>query len=124
MAPNKKNIQPEKRQFRLVKFFAAASFVVLIIFSFPLSVVISQQAKDILMHSYENYALLFGQNLNHQVYQNFVIPVTNRFGKIILSEENQYMLMDWLIFLLTVLYASWYNPLPLNQISIIHAKYS
>ncbi|MCP4682225.1 MAG: two-component sensor histidine kinase, partial [Desulfobacterales bacterium] len=94
MTPNKKNIQSEKRQFRLVKFFASASFVVLIIFSFPLSVVISQQAKDILMKSYENYALLFGENLNHQVFHNFVVPVTNRFGKIMLSEKKQYKLMD------------------------------
>ena len=54
MVPPKDNAQSEGRQFRLVKFFAYASFIVLIIFSFPFSVVISQQAKDILMKSYEN----------------------------------------------------------------------
>ena len=72
MASPVKNLQAEGKQFRLVKFFAFASVIVLIIFSFPLSVVISQQAKDILTKSYENYALLQGQNLNHQVYQNFI----------------------------------------------------
>jgi signal transduction histidine kinase len=82
------------RQFRLVKFFAYASFIVFIIFSFPFSVVISQKAKDILMKSYENYALLIGENLDHQVFQNFVIPVTRRFGKIRLREEQQYEWMD------------------------------
>jgi len=87
----------EERQFRLVKFFAYASFIVLIIFSFPFSVVISQQAKDILMKSYENYALLLGENLNHQVFQNFVIPVTARFGKIRLREKQQYELMDRIV---------------------------
>jgi len=82
------------RQFRLVKFFAYASFIVLILFSFPFSMVISQQAKDILMKSYENYALLLGENLNHQVFQNFVLPVTSQFGKIRLREKFQYELMD------------------------------
>jgi len=81
MAQPNQNTQLQGRQFRLVKFFAYASFIVLILFSFPFSVVISKQAKDILMRSYENYALLSGENLDHQVYQNFMIPVTMRFGQ-------------------------------------------
>ena len=85
------------KQFKLVKFFAYASFVVLIIFSFPFSVLISQKAKDILMERHENYALLLGENLNHQVFQNFVIPVTRRFGRIRLREERQYQWMDKIV---------------------------
>ena len=85
------------RQFRLVKFFAYASFVVLIIFSFPFSMVISKQAKDILMKSHENYALLLGQNLNHQVFHNFVLPVTSKYGKIRLREKEQYEWMDRIV---------------------------
>ena len=94
MTLTKQNTQPEGKQFRLVKFFSWASFIVLIIFSFPFSVVISQQAKDILTKSYENYALLLGKNLNHQVFQNFVIPVTRRFGYIKLSDKEQSEWMD------------------------------
>ena len=89
--------QPEGKQFRLVKFFAYASFLILIIFCFPLSVVISQKAKDILMKSYENYALLVGENLNHQVFQNFVIPVKRRFGSIKLRQKEQYEMMDQIV---------------------------
>lgn len=59
--------------------------------------VISQQAKDILMKSYENYALLLGENLSHQVFQNFVLPVTARYGKIRLREEDQYEWMDRIV---------------------------
>ena len=59
--------------------------------------VISQQAKDILMKSYENYALLLGENLNHQVFQNFVLPVTRQFGKIRLREKFQYEWMDRIV---------------------------
>ncbi len=88
---------PEGKQFRLVKFFASASFVVLMIFSFPFSLAISQKAKEILLRSYENYALLVGQNLNHQVFQNFAIPVLRRFGQIRLRDEDQQELMDRIV---------------------------
>lgn len=97
MTPTQKHTEKQGRQFRLVKFFAYASFIVLIIFSFPFSMVISRQAKDILMKSYENYALLLGENLNYQVFQNFVLPVTSQFGKIRLREEFQYELMDRIV---------------------------
>ncbi len=89
---------PVKRsQFRLVKFFAYASFFILIVFSFPFSVIISQKAKDILMKSYENYALLLGENLNHQVFQNFTIPVSSRYGGIQLRDPRQSELMDRIV---------------------------
>ena len=87
-------ITPEEGQFRLVKFFAYASFIILVIFSFPFSVVISQMAKDILIKSYENYALLHGENLNHQVFQNFNVPVVRRYGQIRLRDQEQYEWMD------------------------------
>ena len=89
--------RPEERQFRLVKFFAYASFIVFLIFSFPFSVVISQQAKDILMKSYENSALLLGENLNHQVFQNFVMPLRLRNREISLREKDQYAWMDRIV---------------------------
>ena len=64
MLPLNRDNKSEGRQFGLVKFFAWASFIVLVIFSFPFSMVISQQAKQILVKSYENYGLLVGENLN------------------------------------------------------------
>lgn len=85
---------PAGRPFRLVKFFAYASLVVFLISSLPFSMLIARNAKDFLMRSYENYALLLGENLNYQVFQNFVIPVTARFGKIRLRDEKQYEWMD------------------------------
>jgi signal transduction histidine kinase len=93
----KHSLPAEEKQFRLVKFFAWASFIVLLIFSFPFSMVISQQAKDFFMKSYENYALLIGENLNHQVFQNFVIPVTRRYGAIKLRQQEQYELMNRIV---------------------------
>jgi len=91
------NTHKKGKQFRLVKFFAYASFVVFIVFSLPLSMVISQRAKDILMKSHETYALLLGENLNHQVFQNFVLPITQQFGKMRLREKQQQALMDRIV---------------------------
>ena len=53
-----KGIQPEVKRFRLVKFFAYMSFIILIVSSFALSMVISQQSTRVLMDTYENHALL------------------------------------------------------------------
>ena len=94
MALSQKNIKAKGGQFRLVKFFAYASIIILMIFSFPFSVVISQNAKEMMMKSYENYAYWVGQNLNHQVFQNFSLPIIARYGKISLRDKNQYKLMD------------------------------
>ncbi len=97
MVLSQQNTPGGAKQFRLVKFFAWASFIVLIIFSFPFSVVISEKAKETLLRSYEKSAMTVGENLNHQVFQNFVIPVINHFGKIKLSDEEQYQLMDRIV---------------------------
>ncbi|MEE4353456.1 MAG: ATP-binding protein [Desulfatiglans sp.] len=97
MTPSQQSATSEERQFRLVKYFAYTSFIVLIIFSFPFSVLISRQAKEILMKNYENYALLLGQNLNYQVYQNFVVPAVMRFGAVSLVDKRQQERLDKII---------------------------
>ncbi len=97
MPATRNNTHTEEKRFRLVKFFAYASLIVLLIFCFPFSVLLSQNAKDILMKSYENYAIMLGENLCHQIYQNFAIPVTARYGKISLRQEEQQALLDQVV---------------------------
>jgi signal transduction histidine kinase len=97
MRLDQKDVKPEEKQFRLVKFFAYTGFIVMIIFSFPFSIIISQQTKNMLLESYENYALLLGENLNHQIFQNFAIPVIKRFGRITLSKQWQYKWVDEIV---------------------------
>ena len=97
MVPIHQESPLEGKQFRLVKFFAWASFIVILIFSFPFSMVISQKAKELLLENYENYALLVGENLNHQVFSNFVLPVTRRYGHILLRDKEQSELMDRIV---------------------------
>lgn len=97
MEHDSENIQPDASRFRLVKFFAYTSFVILIISSFILSMVISQRATKVLMDTYENHALLIANNLNHQVFHYFNIPVRYRYGGISLREKEQSDLMDKIV---------------------------
>ena len=97
MEYDSENIRPEDSRFRLVKFFAYTSFVILIISSFILSMVISQRATTVMMTTHENDALLIANNLNHQVFHYFVLPVLRNYGAISLREKEQADLMDKIV---------------------------
>jgi len=97
MEYNSGDIQPDAKRFRLVKFFAYTSFVILIISTFILSMVISQRATKVMMTTYENHALLIANNLNHQVFHYFVRPIMFRYGAISLREKEQSDLMDKIV---------------------------
>jgi signal transduction histidine kinase len=91
-------ILPDTTQFRLVKFFAYTSFVILTISSFILTMVISQRATTVLMKTYENDALLIAKNLNHQVFHYFTLPMTQIYRRpISLREKQQAELMDKIV---------------------------
>jgi hypothetical protein len=49
------------------------------------------------MNSYENHALLIANNLNHQVFHYFTIPVRYRYGAISLRQKEQFDLMDKIV---------------------------
>ena len=91
------NKKPDVNRFRLVKFFAYTSFIILIISSFILSMVISERATRVLMNTYEEQALLIAKNLNHQVFHYFNVPVMYKYGSIRLREKEQSDLMDKIV---------------------------
>jgi len=85
----------EGKPFRLVKYFATASLLVLIIFSIPFSVFISREAKDILLKNVEDYAIVVGENLNNVVDLNFTSRVIYSWKVAIeLGRKDQQKLMD------------------------------
>lgn len=97
MEGNLENIRPDTKRFRLVKFFAYTSLGILIISSFVLSMVISERATTVLMNNHENDAVLIAENLNHQVFHYFVLPVLRKYGAIRLREKEQSDLMDKIV---------------------------
>lgn len=88
--PDLASLQP----FRLVKFFSFTSLVMILAAALSLSWVISNNARKVLLERSEAYSLLLAENLNNQVFQQFVIPAVLRYGEIALSNSQQFKRLD------------------------------
>ena len=88
-----KSIQP----FRLVKYFSFTGFFVILLFTLVLSIFISTQTRHITQKKSDDYALLLADNLNHQVFLQFVIPTAMRYGRIRLRDSEQYNMLDTVV---------------------------
>ena len=71
------------KPFKLVKYFTFTSLVVILVGSLALSMVIANRAETVLLKKSEDYALLMAENLNHQVFLQFIIPAALQFGQVI-----------------------------------------
>ena len=83
--------------FELVKYFAFTSLLLILIASFLLSWMIADNAKTVLLQRSEAYSRLFADNLNRQVFLQFVLPTAVRYGRIALSEQVQYERLDQIV---------------------------
>ena len=54
-------------------------------------------AKSVLLQRSEAYSRLFADNLNRQVFLQFVLPTVVRYGRIALSEQEQYERLDKIV---------------------------
>lgn len=92
-----KNFQKSKesvKPFRLVKYFTFTSLVVIFVGTLVLALLNTHWARAVQQRKSEEYARLLIENLNHQVFLQFIIPVALKFGKIQLSDEKQFEYMD------------------------------
>jgi signal transduction histidine kinase len=71
------------KPFKLVKFFTFTSLIVILLGSLALSMVIAHRAETVLIKKSEDYALLMAENLNHQVFLQFIVPAALQFGQVI-----------------------------------------
>ena len=71
------------KPFKLVKYFTFTSLIVILIGSLALSMVIAHRAETVLLQKSEDYALLMAENLNHQVFLQFILPAAFQFGQVI-----------------------------------------
>jgi len=88
------NVKNKTRPFRLVKYVTFTSLIFVLMGTLIMSVLIMQWAQDMLITKSEDYALLLAENLNHQIFLQFVIPVAIEVGKIQLSNKSQYDRLD------------------------------
>ncbi len=80
--------------FQLVKYFSFSSLGVILIFTLFLSWIISDHAREVMLEQSEVYSLLLAENLNQQVFRRFVLPTAVRYGKIALSNPEQFKQLD------------------------------
>jgi signal transduction histidine kinase len=71
------------KPFKLVKYFTFTSLIVILLGALILSLVIARRAETLLIRKSEDYALLMAENLNHQVFVQFIIPAALQFGQVI-----------------------------------------
>jgi two-component system, NtrC family, sensor histidine kinase HydH len=82
------------KPFRLVKYFTLSSLVVIFFGTIVLSVLNMHLARRMQRQKSEAYARVLIENLNHQVFLQFIIPVVIKFGKIQLRNPEQFERMD------------------------------
>lgn len=81
--------------FRLVKFFSFTGFMVILIFTLLLTFLLVYRAQKLALKKSEDYAMLVAANLNHQVFQQFLLPVAIRYqGKIQIKDPEQFERLD------------------------------
>lgn len=91
---NLQTAEEKVKPFRLVKYFTFTSLIVIFIGTLVLSLLNTHWAKTMQQKKSEDYANLLIENLNHQVFLQFIIPVAFKFGKIQLSDKKQFERMD------------------------------
>jgi two-component system sensor histidine kinase HydH len=93
---NTKAIIPAEqgKPFRLVKYFTITSLAIIFAGTIILSVLNIHWARRLQLEKNKDYALLLIENLNHQIFLQFVIPTILKKNRIQLREKSQFDLMD------------------------------
>lgn len=96
-APDNDDLDNAFQPFRLVEYFSFTTLTVILFASLALTWVISNNAKKVLLDRSEAYSLLFAENLNRQVFLQFVVPTYFHYGHIALSNEEQFKRLDEIV---------------------------
>jgi two-component system, NtrC family, sensor histidine kinase HydH len=88
------SIAERAKPFRLVKYFTITSLIVIFIGTIILSMLNTHWVRSMQYQKSEDYALLLIENLNHQVFLQFILPVGLKYGKIELRNKEQFERMD------------------------------
>ena len=87
-------ITERAKPFRLVKYFTFSSLILIFLGTIVLSVLNTHWIRSMQYTKSEDYALLLIENLNHQVFMQFILPVGLKYGKIELRNQEQFERMD------------------------------
>lgn len=87
-------LDEKAKPFRLVKYFTFSSLLVLFLGTIALSLLNTHWLKSMQRKKSEEFAHLLVENLNHQIFLQFLVPVGLIYGKVQLSDQRQYGRMD------------------------------
>ena len=87
-------ISERAKPFRLVKYFSLSSLILIFFGTIVLSVLNTHWIRKMQFAKSEAYALLLIENLNHQVFMQFILPIGLKYGKIELRNREQFERMD------------------------------
>lgn len=87
----------DQKPFELVKFFSYSALGAFLVFTIVLVWLISDNTRAMLLERSEDYAQVLSENLNHQVYQQFVVPTYLRYNEIALRKPEQFKRLDTII---------------------------
>jgi len=87
----------KKKPFRLVKYFTLSSLVVIFVGTLVLSAFDTHLARRMQLQKSEEYAKLLIENLNHQIFLQFILPAVLKYNRIQLSNPEQYNRLDHVV---------------------------
>jgi len=85
------------KPFRLVKYFTLSSLIVIFIGTLVLSAFDTHLARKMQLQKSEEYAKLLIENLNHQIFLQFIIPTVLKYNRIQLRNEEQFERLDQVV---------------------------
>jgi signal transduction histidine kinase len=89
-----KPFEEKIKPFRLVKYFTFTGLVVVFMVTLILTILNNHWVKSMQRKKSEDYAHALIENLNHQVFLQFILPVGMKFGRIQLRNQEQFDRMD------------------------------
>ncbi len=89
------------RPFQFVKFLSWTVLLLIFTSGMLLSGFIANYARQTILENHEEFALLLAENLNHQVYQRFILPTVIGYGRVQLKQKEQYERLSQVIAMTT-----------------------
>jgi signal transduction histidine kinase len=83
----------EEKPFRLVKSFSAVAVILVFATVLTLAAAVARQAEEIISTRVEEDTIKLMENLNSQMFYNFLIPAQARYGRILLRDPAQQALL-------------------------------
>lgn len=87
----------EARPLQSVKVLTWSIFTLILGFSLLLSVFLSERTERSLLKKQEQFGLLLAENVSHQVWTRFALPVLIRYGSIRISNPEQFGRLDQVV---------------------------